>query len=191
MEEEEKGTREDWYDRLREWVYYLIIGIMSFISVAFLPMLNTELGMGPKLPDSNTGWIVWWATKIFTAILNVMIFHCFMKQAIINVAENEKYIKALEDLGKIKNRKILKPRSPSKWNSSQYLFKGLTIALGTIISAIALEQALLSWDLTVFLANLFTVIMGLVFGYLQMRKAEIYWTEEFPRWVNSINKEVC
>ena len=53
------------------------------------------------------------------------------------------------------------------------------IFVSSILSAIVLAEAILVFNLAVFLSYCFTVIMGVVMGYLQMRQAEDYWTSEY------------
>lgn len=74
------------------------------------------------------------------------------------------------------------PKSPHKWVSQQYGKKGTTIFLTTALSSIALTQAILSFDYVSMLTYLFTIIMGLIFGVLQMKTAEDYWTDEYLQY---------
>ena len=47
------------------------------------------------------------------------------------------------------------------------------------MSVVALGQAILSYDWISMLSMLFTIAMGLIFGIMQMKKAEAYWTGEY------------
>ena len=47
------------------------------------------------------------------------------------------------------------------------------------MSVVAFGQAILSYDWVSMLAYIFTLAMGLIFGVMQMKKAEIYWTTEY------------
>lgn len=62
--------------------------------------------------------------------------------------------------------------------------KGSTVFLTTLLGTIALTQAILTFDIVVFLATVFSLIMAVVFGIISMKKVEIYWTEEFVNYVN-------
>lgn len=71
------------------------------------------------------------------------------------------------------------PRSPGKWKAEQYSKKGITIFISSLLSVFALAQAALSFDYVNMLTYLFTILTGLIFGILQMKTAEEYWTTEF------------
>lgn len=165
-------------DKVRQWLYYFIIGIISFISLTFLPMIGSEVGLGWNIPDTIVGWIVWIVIKLIVSILNVLIFHCFMCQAKLNIKDNPKYKEARDILQQMKEKEVL-PRSPRKWNVEQYGKKGTTIFIGTALGTVALTQAILSFDYISMLTYLFTIVLGLILGVLQMRTAEEYWTSEY------------
>lgn len=164
--------------RVKQWLYYCVIGVISFVALVFLPMVGSEVGMGWNLPTTPVGWVVYVATKLIVATINVLLFHCFMQQAKLNSSSNEKYKAANEMLYKIAPQ-IYDPRSPLKFNKQEYGRKGVIIFVTTLLSAFALTQAILSFDYMSMLTYLFTIIMGVVFGIIQMKKAEVYWTQEY------------
>ena len=176
-------------DKLRQWMYYFIIGIVSMISLCFLPMLGSTIGLSWNLPNTTVGWIVWVVTKLIVAVLNVLIFHCFMKQAKVNIKDNEQYLEAKKLLRELDEGKEFIPRSPNKYISKQYKTKGVTIFFTTGLSTIALTQALLTFDYVTMLTYLFTIVMGLIFGVMSMKTAEDYWTEEFYEYALMITKK--
>lgn len=165
-------------DKIKQSLYYIIIGVVSFIALVFLPMIGSTVGLGWNIPDTTVGWIVWVGSKIIVSTLNVLIFHCFMCQAKINIKDNENYKKAREILTDVKLKEI-KPRSPGKWKAEQYGKKGVTIFITSSLAVVALTQAVLTFDYISMLTYLFTIIMGLIFGILQMKTAEEYWTREY------------
>lgn len=175
-------------DKIKQWMYYFIVGIVSFAALVFLPMIGTEVGLGWSVPNTTTGWIVWGTIKALVATLNVLIFHSFMQQAKINVKENERYKEALEILRKVKVKNYT-PRSPKKWNLEQYGKKGVTLFISTAFATIALTQAILTFDWVSMLSYLFTIIMGVIFGVLQMKTAEEYWTDEFWKYAKKVKEE--
>lgn len=168
-------------DKVKQYLNYIIIGIVSLIALVFLPMLGSTVGLNWNIPNTVVGWIVWVAVKLIVATLNVLVFHCFMQQAKVNVKDNENYKRARDILINQKEREVL-PKSPNKWSSQQYIKKGTTIFISTGLSTIALTQAILSFDYVSMLTYLFTVVMGLIFGTLQMKTAEEYWTEEYLQY---------
>lgn len=163
---------------LKQYTYYIIIFVASLIALVFLPMVGSTVGLGWKLPTTTAGWIVYVTTKIIVAGLNVLIFHAFMQQAKVNIINDAKYNEANEILGRIRIKEY-HPRSPSKFNAGEYGKKGTTIFITTGLATVALTQALLSFDYITMLTYLFTIIMGLIFGVMQMFKAEVYWTTEY------------
>ena len=175
-------------EKAKQNMYYILIGIISFISVAFLPMVGSTVGLGWKLPDTPTGWVVWAISRLIIATINVLIFYSFMEQAKLNVAKDPHYIEATEILLKAKKADHT-PRSPQKWQALQYGKRGTKIFISSALSVVALGQAILSFDWVSMLAFLFTIAMGVVFGILQMKKAEAYWTDEFYRYALMIKEE--
>ena len=97
-------------EKLRQWMYYFVIAIVSLIALFFLPMIGSEAGLGWNIPNTFIGWVVWVSVKLIVAVLNVLIFHCFMMQSKINIKDNEKYQEAIKILqeNKIKEFKELK-----------------------------------------------------------------------------------
>ena len=158
-------------EKAKQNMYYILIGIISFISVAFLPMVGSTVGLGWKLPDTPTGWVVWAISRLIIATINVLIFYSFMEQAKLNVAKDPHYIEATEILLKAKKADHT-PRSPQKWQALQYGKRGTKIFISSALSVVALGQAILSFDWVSMLAFIFTIAMGIVFGILQMKKAE-------------------
>lgn len=152
-------------DKIRQYMYYFIIGIISLIALLFLPMLGSTVGLAWNIPNTTVGWIVWIALKVIVAIINVLIFHSFMQQAKLNVKDNPKYAEARCILDQVQNKTIL-PRSPHQFNKVEYGRKGVGIALSTALATIALTQAILSFDWISMLTYLFTILMGLIFGIL-------------------------
>lgn len=175
-------------DKVKQWMYYFIIGIISLVALIFLPMIGSTVGLGWNIPDTVVGWIVWIAVKLIVAAINVLIFHSFMQQAKLNVKNNEKYTEANEILGRMKIKKFI-PRAPKVWNAQQYGKKGTMIFITTGLATIALTQAILTFDWIAMLTYLFTIIMGLIFGVLQMKSAEEYWTNEFYKYALMVKEE--
>lgn len=176
-------------EKIRQWMYYIIIGIISVIALCFLPMIGSSAGLDWNMPDTSAGWIVWVVVKVIVAVLNVLIFHCFMSQAKINVKDNQQYKEAIEIL-RLNEVKEYVPKSPNTWNRIQYTRKGVVIFITTALSTIALTQAILTFDWMAMLTYLFTIIMGLIFGILQMKDAEEYWTNEFWQYAQKVKKDM-
>lgn len=161
------------------YIYYFVIAVVSFLSVSFLPFIGSSAGLGWKLPETPAAWVVWVTVRIIIAIINVVIFYSFMEQAKLNIKDDPHYLEANRILSGLldKDKKI--PRGPNKWNRQQYSKKGTTIFLGSFLATIALTQAILTYDWVSMLSYIFTILMGLIFGVMQMKSAERYWTIEY------------
>lgn len=173
--EEEKSSP---IERTRQYLYYFIIGIISFVALVFLPMLGSSVGIDWNLPTTTAGWIVWAVMKLIVATLNVLIFHSFVQQGRLNVKDHPNYIEATQILQKVHVKSAL-PRSPAQFTGKQYGRKGVMIFLSTALATVALTQAALAFNWIDMLTYLFTIIMGIIFGILQMKTTEKYWSEEY------------
>lgn len=180
-------------DKLRELINnysnYFIIGILSALTLIFFPMLGSTVGMTMNLPDTRAGWIVWIATKLSIAAINVLLFHNFILQGKQNIRNDPYYLEASRILNRGKARKLHKPLSPEEWTRHQYRSKGVTIFITSFFSLFALTQAILSYDWTTFIVYLFTLTLGLIFGVMEMKKTEIYYTVEYWQYAKMIEEE--
>lgn len=165
------------YERIKQNIYYLTVLVLSFLTMTVLPFLGSTVGMQLSFPNTIAGWMVYFGAKLIVSVINVLMFDCFIKQAKINVRDDPKFKKANEILGKIKP--VYVPLSPHDWFGKQYRRKGSTIFISSILGSVCLTQALLSYDYISAIVYLFAIIMGCVCGVLQMKKTEIYWTEEY------------
>lgn len=174
-------------DKIRLYMYYIIIGVISFVTLVFLPMIGTDVGLGWAVPTTATGWLVWIATKLIVSAINVLIFHSFICQGKLNIKDDERYKEALKILGMVREKKYV-PRSPKKFLGQEYGRKGVTIFLITALSTVALTQAILTFDWISMLTYLFTIIMGIVFGVLEMKRVEDFWTGEFYDYAKDVER---
>jgi hypothetical protein len=129
-------------------------------------------------------------SKLLVAALNIIIFHCFILQAKVNSKENPNYIAAATILARLERNKELVARSPSQYFAGVYGKKGTLIFITTILTAVGLTQAVLVFDWISMLTYLFTIIMGVIFGILQMNQTEIYWTEEYLRYARQVESAI-
>lgn len=171
--------------KVRNYLYYCIIAVVSMAVLIFAPMLGTDLTMGLKLPQTWGAWIVYVATKALCSLLNVIIFHSFLQQARINVREDPKYREGMDIMYSIED-KDFKPRSPRRWKTQQYLTKGVTIFVSTAFGAVALTNAILSYDYVSMISYILVIVTGIVFGIVSMKNAEEYWTDEFWHYAKNM-----
>lgn len=171
-----------------QYLWYMIVFAVSFISLIFLPAVGTTVGLEWNIPDNATGWVVWIAVRVCVACINVLLFYSFMKQAEVNVRNDKRYIEATDILYElVDNGK--KPRSPEEYFRRQWTTKGVFIFVMSLLATIALTQAVLSYDYVAFLTYLFTIIMGLILGIIQMKNTEMYYLNEYYKYAIMIKKE--
>ena len=175
--------------KIKAGMYYCIIAIISLVALFFLPALGSTVGLGLALPTTAAGWIVWVATKVIIAVINVLIFHCFILQGKLNIVKDPNYLEAQKILNALKIEKDKVPLSPRQWATQQYGTKGVSIFISSALSVIALTQAVLTFDWIAMLTYLFTILMGLIFGILQMKKTEEYWTIEYLEYAHYIENQ--
>ena len=176
---------------MKNWrVYqnYIIIGILSLISVFFLPMLGSSLGIGFNIPNTTAGWIVWVLTKLCIVVVNILIFDQFVKQAKVNVRDNEQFKKAEEILNNTKEEaEEIKPAK--EYIARLYRKKGITLGITTVLSIFGLTNAILTFDWVSMLTYIFTIIMALVFGWITMNEVEEIWTDKHYKYALKVQKE--
>ena len=162
--------------------YYCLIFLLSLLVMTVAPMFtpsaNTDLGISAIFPHSVIGWAIYICTKLFVGVVNLLLFHCFVKQAKLNIKDNEKYIAACK-IYEMYHPKEYNPRGPKEYFGQLYRKKGIMIFLTSMLSAVVLTNAILSFDVTAFVTYSMTIVMGLVFGILKMKEVETYWTGEF------------
>lgn len=176
------------YSKWKQWQYYIIIGIISAVALFFLPMIGSEAGLAWKVPTTVVGWIVYIVSKLLVATLNILIFHCFILQAKMNIQDDPNYLEAVKILDEMSPSDTDKIRSPSEYYKETYGKKGVTIFITSILSAVGLTQAVLTFDWVSMLTYLFTVLMGLIFGILQMNQTEAFWTSEYLKYARKVKE---
>lgn len=170
------------------YLYYILIGVLSFISLVFLPMLGSELGISFNFPTTTAGWFVYVTSQLIAAVINVLIFHNFICQAKVNIKDNNNYKRAVELLRSNKEKTYV-PRSLARFNMREYGVKGITIFLGSILATVAIGEAILTYNYVKLISYLLVVSMGVIFGILEMKKYEEYYTGEYLDYAIMIQKE--
>lgn len=170
-----------------QYLYYAIIALISIVMLFFLPMLGSEIGLQFEFPDTAAGWIVWSTVNLCSAAINVLMFHSFIKQAKVNVQSDKNYLEALRILEEVDVQLTDEARAPHEWLGLQYKKKGITIFIFTLLGTISLGSSALMFDLTKFLVQLFSLLSGLVFGVIQMKATEEYWTVEFLNYAKKVS----
>ncbi len=164
-------------EKINNYMYYIIIGIVSVLVMLVMPMMGSTVGLEIKFPDTVGGWIVYVGNAALTAIANMLLFFAFMSQGKVNIKNNDYYKEANEILLRLQIKHQAKtklPRSPRKWQVKEYTRKGLMLFLGSIASCFALTNAVLMFDPVALISYAITVVFALIFGFFQMKTAEEY-----------------
>lgn len=172
-------------ETMKQYLYYILIGIISFLAIAFLPMIGSSQEIGWGLPQSSAAWAVWIISRVAASVLNVLIYHCFIRQANLNTKNDPNRLKAEKILNKLNKKKEKAPISPSKFFFNQYARKVPMIAASTMLSLLAIGPAILMFDWVIFIAYLVSVIISIIFGILEMKKVEEFYTEgllQYAEW---------
>lgn len=159
------------------YLYYILIGVLSFIALVFLPFFGSEVGMAFTFPTTAAGWVVYITQQALMALVNILIFHSFICQSYVNVKDDPNYI-AARDIFHKDNKEYI-PLTLAQFNRKEYGKKGVAIFIGTLLGGFALTQAILTYDYVRMLAYLFTIILGIIFGIYEMKKYEEYLTYEY------------
>ena len=176
--------------RFKDLSGYFLVGIVSLLSVVVVPLLGTDFGTTIVIPNTWGGLAIWLCTRFTVVVVNLLIFDAFIKQAKINVKDDERYKSAVLKLNTIKEEAGIVPRSPEKFNKQQWRKKGTSLGISSILSSFLLTECIVNFDLTNFLTYLFTIGGAVAFGYLTMMNNEDYWTTEFPIYVDILFEKI-
>lgn len=178
--------------KVNQYIWYVLIGVLSLVACVFLPMIGSEAPFGWNLPTDTLGWILYVASAIIVAGVNMTMFFGFLQQAKLNVKDDKNKVKADEILLELNLKhpmKIKKPRSPKVWNAQNYGFKGVMTSIASFGSAMVFVKAAVCFDWIAFLTYFVTVVFGLVFGVISMQLAMQYWTQEYYEYAKLKEKE--
>lgn len=175
---------------INRYLYYALIFVLSLVCLFFLPMLGSTAGLAFDIPTTAIGWVVWVVSNLCSAGLNTLMFHFFIKQGKVNIKNDPAYIGANQLLQKNELRQVEKPLSPREWHAKQYRNKGISLFLFTVLGTISFGQALLVFNFVKFLSQAITLLIGLVFGFMEMKSTEEYWTVEYPEYAELRVKEI-
>ena len=174
--------------KVQDYLYYFIIAIISLCAMLVIPCFGSTVGMEWNFPNSVVGWIVFITSKLMVAIVNILIFHGFIKQSRINIRDNSNYLEAMKILNDV-GRKTYTPRSLAEINKKEYGHKMITIFISSMFSAFSFSQAILTFDITSLISYSITVLFGIIFGLLEMKKYEDYYTHEFVDYAKYVQEK--
>lgn len=167
---------------------YIIIALLSIVSVGFLPMLGSSVGLGFMLPDTFAGWMVYITTKTCIVVINILIFDQFVKQGKVNVKDDPRFLEAekiLQEHDKYEEEIL----PASFYIKKMYKSKMTTTAIFTILGVFGFTHAMLTFDWVSMLSYMFTIAMGLVFGWISMNQSEEIWSEKHYKYAKKVERE--
>ena len=181
-----------WRIKLKQYTYYIIIAVISLLSLIIIPLIGTDLpDIKAAFPSDAIGWCLYIGERILVIIMNFIIFDSFVKQARINIKDDENFKKANEILAKNKPKEY-RPKSEKKYLSEIYLKKGTSLVITSVMSLFVIGTAILNYDYMLLIATTFSVISCIVFGILTMKKVELYYTGEYYDYaLTQIKEEKC
>lgn len=167
--------------KLKQWVFYLIVFALSLTVLIVLPMIQTG-GDQPyiDLPSTVGGWIEYLSVRIGVSAINLFIYICFLQQGKLNVINHPNYIKAQEMLNTAKVKE-LKPRSPKVFKARAYGGKSVSLMISSAIALVTFPPVVY-YDWRMALIYLMTISVAVCFGIYQMKVSEAYWSEEYLRY---------
>ena len=185
--------RKEIRTKLNDSAYFIIIGLISMLTVALPPLfmgcLSSDIGLA--FPKTAAGWILWSVLNVSTAIANICILVLFKLQAKKNSRNDENFKRANEILNKLAGQKeVFIPRSPRKMDVGDYSKKVVCILISTLTSSIVLTSLILSFDWMTLLSCLVSIIVTLCISWVTMINNEIYWTEEYILYAELKEKEM-
>ena len=181
-------------ETLGEWIhrstYYIVIAVLSVLTLCVFPFLGSSISASIQFPTTKSGWVIWGVKNGSICLINMIIFHSFVKQGKLNIKDNPVYLQALAILSSIKPKKTdKKAPSPAKYHASVYTKKGLSLVVASFLSLLVFGEAILRLDYVALISYAITLIIGIVFGILQMKDEEYYWTSTFLTYAKQQKQE--
>lgn len=172
------GAQNKLREITNDYGYYILAVLVGIIGLVVFPFVGGWADLGFTFPQSNAGWIVWGITRGTVLILNILIFHAFVKQAKVNIKDNQNYLRAVQ-LYRQQSGYKRKLHTLAQFNRQQYGTKLTSLTLTSAATLFSFGQAILTFEWMTFLSYLITIVMALIFGWLTMRRYEQYYTGEY------------
>lgn len=168
---------------------YFIIAILSLICIFFLPLLGSEIGLSFAFPTTAAGWLIWIVSKLAVIIINLLLFDQFVRQAKINIKDEEKFIEAQKIFNELETPEEEHLPSPQEFLGKLYRTKGTKTVIGSVLSVVAFSSAILTFNWVTMLTYLFTIVGGIIFGWITMITVEDYWTDTYYKLAQKTKRE--
>lgn len=179
--------------KFREWIsrysYGICIAVIVWVALVFVPTLNTDGTVKLNIPSSTFELIAYLLIRGLVAVMVFTIFVLFDMQGKNNILDDPAYLEAYNLLNTVEDKEY-KPISPKAYKLKTYGFKAISLSITTALSAMVIMEMVLTYNWSYLLAYGLSMITALISGVMQMKKAEIYWTEEYPKWAHYIIKHL-
>ena len=176
-------------EKLKLYQGYFIIGILSLVCVFFLPMLGSSVGLAFAFPNTWAGWFIWVVSKLAIVLINMLLFDQFVRQAKINIKDNENYVKAQSIFDALETPEEEYLPGPNEYLHRLYRSKGTKVMITSALSVFAFSNALLTFNWITMLTYLFTVTTGIIYGWITMLSVEDYWTDTYYKLALRVQKK--
>ena len=180
MEEEKDflGTEiKDWFNK---WLPLIVIMLLQGISLICLPMFDFSSESNEIIKWHNPEWYEWLFT-IISEVLTVTTFIGFSIQGKLNVKDDARKLEADRILGKLKIKEA-KPQSPKSFESKAYISKGITVSITTIGTCLLVPVIAINFNVATLMSLAISSMTSIVFGILNMKRFEDYYTHEYVRY---------
>lgn len=173
---------------MSKYLYSMLVALIVWIALVLMPMFNTDGMVGFQIPDNTLGRCAYFLIRGLVAVLVFMIFVLFDMQGKTNVLEDPKYLEAYNLLNTIESKEYV-PVSPAKYKAKTYGFKAVTLSVTTAVSACIIMEMVLTYNWSLLASYGLSILTALINGLVQMKKAEIYWTEEYLKYAHYTKKK--
>lgn len=172
---------------LSKYMYGLIVAVIVWIALILVPMFNTDGMVGLRIPTDTMACIAYFTIRGIVAVLVFMIFVLFDMQGKNNILDDPRYLEAYNLLNTVEDKEYI-PISPAKYKAKTYGFKAVTLSVSTCATACIMMEMVLSYNWVLLASYALSIIFAVINGLIQMKKAEIYWVEEYYKYAVYICK---
>ena len=180
MEEEKDLFGTEIKDWLNKWLPLIVIMLLQGISLICLPMFDFSSENNEIIRWHNPEWYEWVFT-IINEVLTITTFIGFSIQGKLNVKDDVRKLEADRILGKLKV-KDAKPQSPKSFESRAYISKGIMVTITSIGTCLLVPVIAIHFNVATLMSLVISSMTSIVFGILNMKHFEDYYTHEYVRY---------
>ena len=135
----------------------------------------------------NPEWYEWVFT-IISEVLSITTFIGFSIQGKLNVKDDARKLEADKILGKLKIKET-KPQSPKSFESKAYISKAIMVSITTVGTCMLVPVIAINFNIAMLMSLTISSMTSIVFGILNMKSFEDYYTHEYVRYAESKEEE--